>query len=122
MPKKIAAPSIVSLKRQLRAKETELQDQLSRNNELSVKLFDGMTRWANFHSTLSAKNVEIGRLQGYIDRVLDEGRRSEGRQVSGPVDPLARIRETVTDSPHWRSTLDQMSEDDIERMTGRDDD
>lgn len=113
--------TVNSLKRHLRKTEQALQDQISRTNQISVQLFDNAQRWANFQRDMSAKNVEIGRLQGYIDRVMDESRQREGRPVSGPSNPITAMREAVTERRDYGSVLDEMSTDDIERITGRDD-
>jgi hypothetical protein len=107
------------LQRELKKAHDATQGWIERYSRSQSDVLETTSQIERARRQLLVKEVEIGRLQGYIDRVLDDDRRNQGEAPKGPIsDSLGRLRKDVIDG---EVSLDEVSEDEIERLTGRDD-
>lgn len=121
--------SKTSLQRDLREADSLAGVQAQRITGLMSAISLQRSKYVGMVRQVFTREIEIARLNGYIDRVREtEGKSPEvtTRAMSHPPDQfdLAAMRDRLANAPQedFDRMLDQMDDDTLERITGRDDD
>ena len=121
--------SKTSLIRELHDARALASTQITQINGLTVAVARQRTKTVGLIRQVFAREIEIARLNGYIDRVRELDGKSPSvttRVMSHPPDQedLAAMRERLIAAPQedFERMISEMDDDTLERVTGRDDD
>lgn len=119
--------SKTALTRELHDARALASTQTTQVNGLMVATSRMRAKYIGALKQVFAREIEIARLTGYIDRVREEGKNPEvtTRVMSHPPDQhdLATMRERLISAPQkdFDRMVDEMDDETLERVTGRDD-